>query len=186
MENLAFSFLRQFKTVEPETEKLVMRFAAYKVNNNELLSVFEDGVSGKYGKFYSADPQTLITWIKEFLKTKNAPSNYLSTGLTPVTVPDYENIDWYREANKCYLAFMNGVNESYFHPAVYDRMLLDGKINLNDYKENYDGPKDASPLNELLWKEVLNAVKSAKQKCLKKVFANYKNKGYNTVYNVKC
>mgnify|MGYP001244487831 FL=1 len=185
MNNPAFELIRLHKEVKPDTETLVLKQIRGRVTPNELINIFENGVSGKYGKLYSADPQTLLSWVDAYLKTKHSDKNYLSSGLADPSLPSWETYEWDKEANKCFNAFMNGVKETNFHPAVYDRMICDNKIDLNAYMKYYDGPENAFPDNRLVWIEVLSAVKKAKQKVLKDIFLSYKNKGYTYVYFIR-
>lgn len=171
--NPAFELLRQHKDVKEETEKLVMKKVRGRITQNELITVFENGLSGQYGKLYSADPQTLLSWVEQFEKSKNSAANYLESPLLPVSTNQREPIAWDKEANKCYKAFLNGVSEEYFHPAVYDRMMLDDKIKMNSY------------LKKLLGEGMPENIRVAKQKILKDVFAEYKSRGLTTIYFIR-
>lgn len=181
--NIAFDFLRTFKDVSEETEKLVMKTIKYKYPDltiDNLRDIFEKGISGEYGKVYKLDPDILLGWVKENYKRVKTGDNYLATPLLnpdePVTGVNYPSKveDWMKEANKAYMYFLNGVAETYIHPHIYDRMMLDGKIAINSYLHYYK--EDA---------EVFNNVKKAKQLVLRDIFFNYKRNGYNTVYFVK-
>lgn len=169
--NPAFALLRKYKQCDPDTENLVMKKFKNRVSQDDLITIFEKGVSGEYGRFIQADPQTLIGWISKFLGAKNNSENYLSAGLLSVDHPAWDNIEWNKEVNKCYTAFLNGVHESNFHPAIYDWMLLDGRIELNAYlkhfKETGDEPMD---------------IRKAKQTVIRNLFLTYKSNGWNTVY----
>ena len=192
MTNPAFDFLRQFKDVLPEVEELVIKVVSkkYTVTTNELKIAFEKGVAGEYGKFIMADPQTLINWVSKYYGEKNNSKNYLESGLLdPKTRPTSQNYprttdDWCKEANKCFTAFLNGVGCEYFHPHVYDRMLLDNKIELNAYKkyckediDKYDFSKDDEAN-----RYIENHVNPAKQKVLRDIFSGYRQKGWSYVY----
>lgn len=173
--NPAFEMIRKHKKVEQETENLVLKLSRGKISQDEMITAFENGISGQYGKFISADSQTLMSWINQFLSGKNKSSNYLESGLLDpemkVTAHHYPQKaeDWCKEANKCFTAFLNGVQPSNFHPHVYDRMMLDGKIMLNAYKKYLNGIDE-------------NAVNRAKQFILKEIFSEYKQKGWASVY----
>lgn len=190
--NPAFELVRQFKEVSTDVEKLVMKVVSskYSVTSSDLVKAFEKGVSGEYGKFIMADPQTLINWVGKFVNEKSSAKNYLESGLLdPSTKPSslgYPRTtdDWCKEANKCFTAFLNGVGCEYFHPHVYDRMLLDNKIELNAYKkyckediDKYFFSKD-DEMNDY----INNHVNPAKQKILRDIFAGYKSKGWSSVY----
>lgn len=174
MNNQAFEFLRQHKNVSTETEELVLERVNGRVSTVEMVKIFKDGISGQYGKVYSCDPQTLLGWIEASQKAKNSSGAYLDKGLLPpsVSLVDKEYLssvdDWCKEANKCFTSFLNGVSESYFHPHVYDRMMLDGKIQLNTCMKYVKGDN----------------VTEAKQKVLRDVFLTYKSNGWNRVYFV--
>lgn len=169
--NPAFEFLRKHKQVTDETEALVMKRVKGRLSSSELFSVFENGITGQYGKVYSLDAQTLVGWVAEFLRGKESPKNYLSSGLLPVDYPTWEVVDWDKEANKCFTAFLNGVSEANFNPGVYDRMMVDGKIKLNAYMEFFTDSGDTA-------KQVI----AAKQRVLRNVFLTYKSNGWTTVY----
>lgn len=168
--NPAFEFLRRHKQVSDETETLVMK-RCVGISQNDLLTIFENGISGQYGKVYSLDPQTLLSWVSEFKKGRESPKNYLSSGLLPVDYPTRDVVDWDKEANKCFTAFLNGVSEANFNPGVYDRMVVDGKIKLNAYMEFFTDSGDTA-------KQVI----VAKQRVLRNVFITYKSNGWATVY----
>lgn len=173
--NPAFELLRSFKECSEETEKLVtgiIRRRFSDLTKKELAQIFEQGISGEYGKVYTLDPQTLLGWVEKYSKNKNSNKSYLEGALLPVNTPGYEMIDWFKEANKCYQAFLNGVNEQYFHRCVYDRMMLDDKIKLNAYWKYYKG-------------DDLEEVYKAQRKILGDVFNDYKQQGYTTVYFIK-
>jgi hypothetical protein len=190
--NPAFELLRKHKQVTAETENLVLKQIRNKVTSNELFTIFENGISGKYGKLYSADVQTLIGWVDDYLKSRNSPKNYLQTGLAPVTMSKNENWDWNKEANKCYAEFLRGTHESNFHPCVYDNMMLAGKIQKDSYLKFYKGisPEDVERLckvdegyfESISWVEVQNEITKAKQTVIKNLFSEFKLKGYETIY----
>ena len=174
--NPAFEFLRQHKQISQETEKLVMKKVRGRITQDELLTVFENGIAGQYGKLYSADPQTLISWVDQFEAGKNSIKNYLEAPLEPITTSDAADKDWMKEANKCYRAFLNGVSEKYFHHAVYMRMVLDDKIPIGALYKH-------CPFAEQVgWTEEL---KTAARKVLRDIFLHYKSRGFATVYFIK-
>ena len=70
MNNPAFELIRRHKDVSPETEALVLKQIRNKCSTTELITIFENGISGKYGKLYSADTQTLVGWVDRFVKEK--------------------------------------------------------------------------------------------------------------------
>jgi len=164
--NPAFEHLRKFKPVSADTEELCMRkFRGLK--NSDLLEAFENGISGRYGKVYSLDPQTIIGWVDQH-KKKNTV--YLDKGLLDPNKNYFELgvDDWIKEANKCYIAYLNGTGEACFHPGVYDRMMLDRKIEINAC---------AKYLND-----DFSNVTEAKQKVLRDKFGWMRSHGWNDVY----
>ncbi len=67
MNNPAFEYLRQFKKVSDESEELVMKVVKKRypeISLNELVNIFEQGITGDFGKVYSADPETLLDFLK--------------------------------------------------------------------------------------------------------------------------
>jgi len=79
-----------------------------KITTSEMITVFERGVSGEYGKIYKVDPQLLLDWIDKYIRGKNKNTNYLETGLLNPSI-SITNInyhvdprDWMKEVNKCY------------------------------------------------------------------------------------
>lgn len=172
-----FELIRKYKTCEEHTEKLVLKKARGRVSQDELITIFEKGIAGEYGKFIYADPQTLLGWIEKFVNQKNNSKNYLETGLlsvnTHITSHNYpvQPEDWHKEANRCYTAYLNGVSETNFHPHVYDRMLLDGFIVMNAYLKHFSPTGSES-----------GDIMLAKQKILKDIFAMHKKQGKNFIY----
>jgi hypothetical protein len=182
----AFDYLRQFHEVDEPTQKLVIK-KTFGLKESELLTIFEKGISGEFGKVYKADPQTILGWVDKYQATKNSNKNYLESGLVnplePVTGMNYPQSteQWHKEANKALLSFLNGVSESNFHPHIYDRMMLDGKIEPGVSAKYYNGP---DPTNENLDLVSIELGK-AKQKILRDVFLSYKSRGWTTVYFIK-
>jgi hypothetical protein len=180
--NPAFDYLRGFKECSPDVEELVMKTVKRKhpgVSIGELKQIFEKGLAGEYGKVYKADPDVLMSWVTSAQRSKNTTQNYLSNGLVGVHVgmthPDYPAglDDWHKEANKCLTSFLNGVSEEYFHPHVYDRMVLDGKIELGSMEKHM--PKEYTEPD----------ITRAKQTILRDVFLSYKSQGWTQVYFIK-
>jgi len=178
--NSSFEYLREFKTVEPATEELVSRKLNKRYSQEILLSIFEKGISGEYGKVVNIEPQTIFSWVKQYEAAKNNGVNYLETPLLDPYVRIDSNSyptkdeEWRREADKCFNAFLNGVSAQNFHSHIYDRMMLDGKIQLNAYKQHFKNTGN----------EELDLM-TAKQRLLHVVFSDYKNKGYTTAYLIK-
>ncbi len=178
----AFDLLRKHKEVSRETEDLVRKQVRNKITADELFTAFENGISGKYGKLYSADPQTLIGWVDRYCKEKMNDKNYLASPLADVTMNENDNWDWNKEVNKCYHAFVSGVSHEYFHHAIYDTMLLDGKIEMDEYKKYYKLPVDADPKNTVLWDDHIRKIRIAKRKVIRDKFDKYKSYGYHDIY----
>lgn len=172
----AFDLIRQFKEVDSDTESLVLKRVRNKITQTEMMEAFEKGVAGDYGKFYTADPQTLITWVNKYLSGKDSAKNYLQSGLvdkrTHVTHPNYPD-DFQKEANKCFTAFVNGVSPLEFHPHVYDRLMVDNKIPMNCYLKYFEPTGNES-----------EDVMIAKQKVLKDFFTYCKKKGWTYLYMI--
>lgn len=169
--NPAFDFLREHKNVSEATEVLVMKRLNRSMSQNELLTVFENGLAGDYGKVIVVDAQTILGWISQYRSQRNSAANYLQSPLLPIDIPSYENVDWDKEANKCFYAFLNGIDVSHFHPCVYDRMMIDGKIQTNAYLKYFKPTGNDN-------KDIIEA----KQMMLKDVFQNYKNNGLQFIY----
>lgn len=175
--NPAFELLRKYKKVEPDTETLVLKRIRGRLSHDELITIFEKGVAGEYGKFVVADPQTILSWVQQYEAQKSDSKNYIHSELldpnTHIASHNYpqKSEEWHKEANKCFNAFINGVDAIHFHPHVYDRMMLDGKISHNAYLKHYSGLEEV---------EVIKA----KQTILKETFQEYRKKGWKTVYIV--
>jgi len=176
----AFEYIRKFKTVSDETEILVKKVIKKKfpdITPNDLVTIFENGLSGEYGKMYSADPQTLIGWIEDFMKTRGKKGSYLSDGLLDpnikITDREYPNstVDWQKEVNKAYIKNLVGTNPSNFHPDLYDRLMMDNFIHRDAFVFFLERGGD----------EMAQIVK-AKQITLSKFFEVCKSKGWNQIY----
>jgi hypothetical protein len=176
----AFELLRKHHTCEAETQDFVMRRIGNSISQNELFNVFENGISGMYGKLYKADPQTLIGWVDEYRKTLKTGKNYLQTGLMDVNVSILDQrypsslIEWQKEVNKCFEAHLRGVTENYFHPDIYDRLVLDGKLKSGSMKENL-------PIKNNYEDEDYN---QAKQITVKMYFIQCQLHGFTNIYYV--
>lgn len=185
MNNPAFDFLRKHKDVSEETENLVIKQVRNRVSPNDLLICFENGISGQYGKLYSADPQTLIGWVNKYLELKNSPTNYLDAPLLDINLSETESFDWCKETNKSYHAFLKGISHEFFHHCVYDNLLLEGKIPVNAYQKYYKMPEDADPEKTIWWNEIINEIKKAKRKVIRDVFEKFKSYGYNDIFTLR-
>lgn len=175
--NPAFDYLRRFKKVSDDTEELVMKVIKKRypeISMNDLVTIFESGISGDYGKVYSADPETIIDWVRTFTNRKGQQRSYYETPLLTPDVSIYDNRypekqeDWNKEVNKGYTAFLNGVSTKEMHPHIYDRLMIDSKIEFNSYLKYY---KDD--------------VTEAKQLILKDFFIEQKKKGFSFIYFIK-
>lgn len=179
MINIAFEYLRKFKPVDEETEKLVMR--KNHLSQAELLNCFENGIAGKYGKVYSCDPQTLFNWIKEH-KRITVKGNYLAIPiLNKLTKQESKNypqtlIEWHKEVNKCFTAYLNGVSAHEFHPDVYYRMTMDDKMKVGDLKKF--APKTYPDCAD-------NEITAAIQMAIGNYFALRRSYGDNFIYYIE-
>lgn len=183
LSNIAFEFLRKHKPVSEEVEKLVLQKVRNRVTNNELLTVFENGISGQYGKVYSLDAATLIGWVNQYQAAKSKGNGVLDGNLldpaTPVTSINYPSTikEWYLEVNKAYTAYLSGVNESNFHPHIYNRLMCDipSRIGLGDMKKYT--PKDYPLCAE-------SEINKAMQLSIRDYFARCKSNGWVSIYKV--
>ena len=176
MNNIAFEYLRQFKKVSEETEDLVMKLLKKRypsIGMNELVDIFEKGIAGDFGKVYAADPETILDWVKTSFNRKGQNSSYYEAPILPpnVSITDLnypqKMEDWHKEVNKSYTAFLKGVSTLNMHPHLYDRLMVDNKIEINSYKK-YEGEVD-----------------EAKQLVLKDYFTECKRKGWSYIYFIK-
>lgn len=177
MTNPAFEYLRQFKKVSPETEQLVIKFIKKKypeISLLELSKIFENGIAGEYGKIYSADPETILDWIRKHIQKKGSERSYYETPLLTKDVTIYDSRypqrteDWLKEVNKAYTAYLNGTSVFEMHEHIYDRLMVDNKIEMNGYLQCFT-----------------NNVQQAKQIYLKGYFDYCKKKGMNEIYFIK-
>ena len=148
MKNPAFEFLRQFKQVTEVTEELVTKTLKRKYPDltlEELLDMFEQGICGEFGKVYNIDPQTLLGWAYEYMSKKENPVKYLDEPLLDnrlkITDKGYPTTHtmWEREVNKCYNAYLKGIDATNFHPHIYDRLVMDGKIERDYFNKHLVG-----------------------------------------------
>jgi hypothetical protein len=137
----AFEILRRYYPCDQQTEEFILKRINGSVNQNDLVQIVENGISGQFGKVYKADPQTVLGWVDEWRKSsKNGLRNDLSllNPFTRITDPNYPTgiYSWYNEVNKCYWAHLKGVTENNFHPDIYDRLVMDGKLKIRDMNEH--------------------------------------------------
>lgn len=182
--NTAFEFLREHKDVKPEVENLVMKKIRGRVSNHELLTIFEDGISGKYGKVYSLDAATLIGWVNQYQASKSKSVGTLGGNLLNPNIPTTSAYypqsykDWQIEVNKAYTAYLSGVSETEFHPDIYQRLMCDipARIELGAIKKYV--PDD-------YWLKLSPAeINKAMQLCIRDYFAECKSKGWHIVYKL--
>lgn len=178
MTDPAFEYLRKFKQVTEETEILVKKTIRRKypdITPNELFKVFEFGLVGEYGKMYNADPQTLMSWIDEFMKTKPKPMKYLFDELLDPSVKTTDRKyfsrtdEWHKECNKAYFKYLKGTDPKHFHPGIYDRMMMDDMIDKDAFTFFLDG----------------NDFTKAKQIAIAKFFESCKANGLTLIYAEK-
>jgi len=177
MNNPAFEYLRQFKKISDDAEALVTKFIKKKypeLGMKELVQIFENGIAGEYGKVYSADPETILDWIRKHVSNKGQQRSYYETPLLTKEVTIYDNRypekqeDWCKEVNKAFTAYLNGISTTEMHPHIYDRLMVDSKIPLNAYLKHYTSD-----------------VTIAKQKILTEYFSACKQKGFTYIYFIK-
>jgi len=167
MINQAFEYLRQFKKVTNETEQLVIKVLKKRypeISMNELVAIFESGISGDFGKIYNLDPETIIDWVRSYNNKKGQKRSYYETPLLTYDISIYDQRypekqeDWNKEVNKSYK----------MHPHIYDRLMVDGKIQMNAYLKYYQDKVD-----------------EAKQMILNDYFQEQKKKGFSYIYFIK-
>lgn len=177
--NTAFEFLREHKDVKPEVENLVMKKIRGRVSNHELLTIFEDGISGKYGKVYSLDAQTLIDWVNKAQAAKNRSGAVLDSNLldpsTPVSSINYPltAVEWFRETNKAFTAYLSGL--SGWHPHIYHHLVMDGKLPIKSMKKYTPKEYPLCPQSD---------IDKAMQLAVRDYFAECKSNGWHIVYKL--
>lgn len=177
MSNPAFDYLRQFKQVSEATEELSLKTIKKRYPNitiDELTNIFESGISGDYGKVYAIDPQTLIGWVSDYMTKRPTTSIYESPLLDNtigITHKDYprNNDEWMKEVNKSFYAFLRGVSTLNMHPHLYDRLMLDGYFEVEEFNKHMDKT---------------NSIRISKQKCLEELFIAAKSKGSDKIYAI--
>ena len=178
--NTAFEFLREHKDVKPEVEVLVMKKIGRRVTNQELLTIFEDGISGKYGKVYSLDAQTLIDWVNKAQAAKNKSAAVLDGSLldpsTPVTSINYPltPTEWCRETNKAFTAYLSGLGS--WHPHIYHHLVMDGKLPIKSMQKYTPKEYPLCPQSD---------IDKAMQLAVRDYFAECKSKGWTYIYHPK-
>ena len=178
--NTAFEFLREHKDVKPEVENLVMKKIRGRVTSHELLTIFEDGISGKYGKVYSLDAQTLIDWVNKAQAAKNRSGAVLDSNLldpsTPVSSINYPltAVEWFRQTNKAFTAYLSGL--SGWHPHIYHHLVMDGKLPIKSMQKYSPKEYPLCPQSD---------IDKAMQLSVRDYFAECKNKGFTYIYHPK-
>lgn len=173
----AFEILRRYYPCDQSTEEFILKRINNSVSQNDLVQIVENGISGQFGKVYKADPQTVLGWVDEWRKSsKNGLRN--DSGLldpfTPITSPNYPTgiYSWYREVNKCYSAHLKGLSEAHFHPDIYDRLVMDGKLKIRDMNEHKKSDNDFDVIK-------------AKQITAKMFFIEMQKRNVQTIYYVE-
>jgi hypothetical protein len=180
MTNPAFEYLRLFKEVKPVTEDLVLKTLKRKYPNmtfDELTNAFELGLTGEFGKVYSADPQCLIGWVDEYMNKNKSKRSYYEDALLDNTIGITDRRyptrteEWLKEVNKCYTAYLKGVSTTEMHPHVYDTLVMDRKVE-RDYFEKYLPNKEYHPAD----------IRKAKHQSMKDFFEWAKSLGNDKIY----
>jgi hypothetical protein len=185
--NPAFEYLRQFKPVGPETETLVLKKTRGTVSSAELMTIFENGMAGQYGKVYQLDPPTLMGWVDKYLTGKEKSANYLSSPLMdptePVTSIKYprNQDEWKRETNKAYHAYLNGVSHDAIHPHLYHHLVCDNRIQHNDMSRRM--PKGYADKWDPEQGET-DEMKRAYRASITHYFAKCKSYGWSQIYQL--
>ena len=180
MRNPAFEYLRQFKEVKPVTEELVLKTLKRKfpdITIEDLTNAFELGLTGEFGKVYSADPQCLIGWVEEYMSKRKTKRSYYEEGLLDNTIGITDRRyptrtdDWIKEVNKCYNAYLRGISVFEFHPHVYDTLVMHNKIGRDNF-EVYLPDKEYRPAD----------IRKAKHLSIKDFFEYAKTNGADKIY----
>ena len=192
MNNPAFEFLRQFKQVSEVTEELVTKTLKRKypdLTYEQLTNVFEKGISGDYGKVYTIDPQTILGWVSDYMAARENPSNYFEEPLldntihiTDVRYPTGIR-EWNQEVNKCYNAYLRGVNPSEFHPHIYDRLVMDNKLN-HSYFLKHLSDADLETYKQGQYERIGDKIRTAKHKSIAQYFEYRKSLGHDRIYMI--
>ncbi len=178
--NTAFEFLRQHKEVRQEVESLVLRKMYYTATEGEMLAAFENGISGKYGKIYTLDAQTLIKWINNFKNEGKEGDLWINSTMIGADIgqhhKDYPltNKQWNQQVNRAYMAHKSGLNERLFHPDLYSYLVLDDKIKLGSLKK-YTPPEYPECSDE--------EIKAAMRKVVKDFFIECDKRGMQFIYS---
>ena len=180
MNNPAFEFLRQFKPVTDATEELVTKTIKRKfpeITLEQLIEVFENGIVGEYGKIFTIDPETLMRWVYEYMAKTNQLHNYLNKPLLDnkikLTDPRFPSSprEWQKETNRCFQAYIKGVNVYEFHPYVYDKLVLDNRLPVAYFERYISAPE---PLQ----------IRKGKQQSIGDYFEHMKTSGATEIYTL--
>lgn len=174
-------FVRQWKPVEDSTIDYLIKNIGRKfplLTVNELNEIISNGISGQYGDFIKADPQTFFKWVYKFQDEQTNTKNYLHSPLLPSGEPANENTDWCKETNKCYEAFKKGVDSENFHHCVYDRLICDSEIELDTYLKFYKRSADGTEQEK-------NEIKIAKRKAINEYFLKQVSHNRPFIYFVR-
>jgi hypothetical protein len=192
MRNPAFEFLRQFKQVSEVTEELVTKNLKKKFPNltiEQLTDIFEKGISGDYGKVYAMDVQTILGWVEDFMRNQGSQKHYLDSGLldpsihiTDVRYPTGIR-EWNQEVNKCYNSYLKGVKPEYFHPHVYDRLVMDNKIHHSDFIK-YMSSDAQTMYKDGQYESVGIDIRRGKHKSIEVYFNYHREQGHDKIYQL--
>ena len=177
--NTAFEFLRQHREVKPDVEDLVLRKMRYSCSESEMLSAFENGITGKYGKIYLLDAQTLIKWINNFKNEGKDDGIWINSVLIDPGISQHHkdypltNKQWNRQINKAFMTYKSGLSETRWHPDMYSYLVLDDKIKLGALKKY--APKNYPDCD-------MADIYRAMQLCIKEFFAMCDKSGMQFIY----
>ncbi len=192
MRNPAFEMLRQFKQVSEVTEELVTKNLKKKFPNltiEQLIEIFEKGISGDYGKVYSMDVQTILGWVEDYMRKQGSQKHYLEAGLldpsihiTDVRYPTGIR-EWNQEVNKCYNSYLKGVKPEYFHPHVYDRLVMDNKLHHSDFIKHMSAYAQEE-YKQARYEGISSDIRKGKHSSIVNYFNKQKEQGFDKIYQL--
>jgi|SRR6478609_10532045 len=147
----------------------------------DLQVVFKNAIMGDFGELKSIDLPSIHKWVRKWNDGLPNAQRSAFNNLAGFHTSEPNYVDWSNEVWKAYGHFMNnGLKVTDISHFLYDRMQLDGLIEMEEYRKVID--KAAAYLMEA--PDIMNGAQReiAKRMIVINVFHVKKKQGYTELY----
>lgn len=99
----------------------------------DLAVIFKNAIRGEYGDLKSIDLPSIFKWVRKWQETSEIGQK---TAIMSLASESSEHTDWSHEVYKAYQKYLlTGIKHHEISHCLYDRMLLDGMIEMESYQK---------------------------------------------------